>query len=436
LFKETKADVFGLSSIEIEKETGRFQDLCIRERLLHRPAVHYQGRIHETTVLADGGHPRSVLLEKYAMVHTGYSKSVALQKIKRNLDILEEEQKSLEDPLKRYLNAIYIMRESFFFKDLYKACDYCQYVLAHHELLDEAIEFSPMGFVRHFYHAADVIGLKRDKFNRKEVYDKLFKVIKERFPGSRDSLLAELHYQIRFEYREDRFLREVEEVEPKLPLEFSMEIPDRRSIEARIFELAAEAAHIRGDRRATCLYAYRSLECFPEFDCRPLLLLLYSLKDHFLEDVKTILYSAAIVGRPDIAGAVITILESKDYRRQLFDNAEMPESLMPKARYTSAVGVMEHDKVQHFRVKAERGIASMRYEDIVNDPDADFAAMEDYISAFYYAYALLMQEEYEKAYDIAAPHVKRGLTNQELLSVILVAAEKTREPLASEARKL
>ncbi|MDR1688716.1 MAG: glycosyltransferase family 2 protein [Clostridiales bacterium] len=435
-FEETKADVFGLSSIEIEKESGNVMDLCIRERLLRRKAVHYKGRIHEGTVLENGEHPYSVLLNNYAMVHTGYSRSVVMEKIKRNLEILEEEHETLDDPLRRYLNAIYLTREAFFLNDLDKASHYCLYVFAHHEHLADAIAFSPMGFLRHYYHAADVAALKREKFSRKEVYSKLFKVIKNRFAKSRDGMLADLHYQLRFKYRDDIFFREFKEIEPKLPMEFSLEIQNRRLVEASIYEQASEIAHMRGDRKASCLYAYRALECAPELDGRAMLLLLYSLKDHSVKDAETILKSAAVPGRPDIATTTLTILESKDYRKQLFDNAAMPETIMPKTSHSSVVGAQETDGAMNFRNKAEKNMASMNYADIVNDTDAAVAAKRDYISAYYFSYALIMQERYAEAYNTAAPHVKRGLTNQELLSIISVAAEKTTGSLAAEAKKL
>ncbi|MDR1664452.1 MAG: glycosyltransferase [Clostridiales bacterium] len=438
IFEETEADVLDLHSIEIEKESGFVHGVRIRKRLLRRAVVHYEGRVHETPVLADGRDPKASLLENYKMIHTGASRSVVPQKIKRNLAIIEEEQKSIDDPLSRYLNAIYQMRESFFLGDIYKAADYLMYLLAHHEHHGDAYSAFPAEYRKYYYTAIHVVEMKRVGFSRKEVYEKLFKVIKERCAGSRDGMLADLHYQLRFDYRDDRFLRELAEVEPKLPADMSMELPDCRLIEARIFAQAAEAAHMRGDRKRTCRYAYRALACTPVLEDRPLLLLLYSLKGCPLKEAESVLKSAALPSRPDIAAEVITVLNAEDACERRFDNARPPEVFPPEIRHAPITGEEEPERtrISLFRSEAEKRFARMRYGDILRDSDASFMAAKDFICAYYVAYAYLMREDYVKAHGIVAPHIKSGMANQELLSILSVVAEKAREPLAAEAGEL
>jgi glycosyltransferase involved in cell wall biosynthesis len=422
IFEETKADVLELYSVEIEKEGGFLCGVRIRTRILRRAAVHYEGRIHEIPMLADGGEPEASLLENYKMVHTGSSVSVIPQKIKRNLEILEEEQKSIDDPLSRYLNAIYLIQDAFFNGDIYKAADYCLYLFAHHEHHADAYNSFPAELRKFFYTAVHVVEMKRGEFNRREAYDKLFRAFKEHRAGRRDGMLTDLHYQLRFDYRDDRFLTELDEVMPKLPAGLSDKTPDSQLIEAKIFNRAAEAAHMRGDSERTCLYASRALDCTQSADERLLLLLLYSLNNLPAE-------AAVLPSHPDIAAEVNEIINVKGFRERLFENAKPLEIFPPEVRRASEDGNLS------IRQDIEKLFAGMRYADIVNYPDAELAAENNFICAYYLAYAYLMLEDYNKAYDIIIPHINSGAANQELLSVLLVVAEKAKSPLADEAKE-
>ncbi|MDR1702976.1 MAG: hypothetical protein LBR56_09375, partial [Sporomusaceae bacterium] len=423
VFAETKADVLGIRRIEMEKEDGFAYEVLTLERIFRKAAIHYENKIHETARLADGTIPNWVLAPGYNLIHTGYSRDLIEQKLSRNLKILEEEQKRLQDPLKLYMNAMYLMRESFFLDDYDQAAAWCLYLFARHRHYQEAYKNSPGGYLRHFYNSVHVVESRRYKFNRKEVYNKLFEACKELFHGTRDTLLVELHYQLRFDYREDRFLRELAEVEQALLTELPPEIPDRRLIEAKIFEQAAEAAHLRGDRDKSCRYAFRALECNPLLDGRGLLLLLHSLIGCSLKDIELYLKSLALPGRTDIAGTVLRILHEKDACKELIENAAPPDVFWAENK-TDAL------------IRVEKFFASMRYRELADDPEAHLAAAQDYRCAYYVAYAQLMQEEYNRAYALLLPHLKRGMNKQALLSLLLVTAEKAPEPLAAEARQL
>jgi glycosyltransferase involved in cell wall biosynthesis len=438
LFEKTNADVMGIHSIEIEKSDKTVFEVHSRERIFRRAAIQYENKIHEVPRGHNGEIPRWSFLNDYAVIHTGYSKEVVLQKINRNLKLMEEQHRNLTDPLKRYHNATYLMREYFFLGDYDKAAEVLLYLLSHHEHYPNAYEESPVGFLRHFYNANHVVEMRRGKFTRKEIYDKLFGSMKELCGDTRDAITAELHYQLRYDYREERFLRELEAAEPELLTAFPMDIPDRRLIEMRIYEQAAEACHMRGDRKNTCLYAYRALECMQLVEGRVLLLLLYSLKDHSLEDAERILKSAAVPGRIDVAGKVILILKMKGAREQLFMGAAPAEVFPPENRSFGVVGAenSEPDRLAFFRMNAEKNYAGFRYKDLVNSADAGFAASKEYRCAYYVAYAHLLLGDFQKAYDIVLPHIKRGKTIQELLSILLVTAEKLPEPMASESRNL
>ncbi|MDR1664451.1 MAG: glycosyltransferase family 2 protein [Clostridiales bacterium] len=437
LFEDARLCGLGFSTREMDKATGVCRDISLRLRVLRRGVVRFEGMIHETPARTDGTEPEWKLMEHYVLVHTGYSDAVLMQKFRRNIEILEAERETLTDPLKLYFNAMYLLRDSFNFDDYDKAARYLTYTLSHHELHKAVYSASASGYLRYFYTAVHAAEARRDHFSRKEIYHKLFGSLKELYAGGWDALPAEIHYQLRFDYRDDRFLREVEEVAPSLLKALTVEVPDRRLIEARIFEQAAEACHMRGDRMKTCLYAYRALECMPAIEGRPLLLLLHSLKDHPLSDAKRILKSAALPGRPDVAGQVIALLDAKGERERLFRSAEPLGLFPPENSFAGIMGAREtaESRTALFRLKAEKLFARMRYGDILSEPDAVFAAERHYVCAYYVAYALLMQGEYEKACDIVTRHISNGAANQALLSILLVTAEKMPEPKAAEARR-
>jgi hypothetical protein len=195
---------------------------------------------------------------------------------------------------------------------------------------------------------------------------------------------------------------------------------------------------MRGDREKTCRYAFRAMEYAPFEEGRPLLLLLYSLKDRSPKEAVRIIKGLALPGRYDIAARITAILYTIGASKRLFDNAILPYTFQTDTALTGIVGAQEPEteRVLSFRLKAERLFAGMRYAGITDDPDAGLAASQDHICAFYLAYALLMRGEYAKACETVIPHIKSGLLKQDLLSIVLVAAEKAQEPLASEARKL
>jgi hypothetical protein len=437
LFDDTKLCAIGFNSYEIDKATDVCHDRTIRLRILRRNALRYEKPIHEMLTRTDGSQLKAKLLEDYVLSHTGYSDAVVMQKFIRNIELLEEERKSLSDPFKLYHNAMYLMRDSFYYEDYDRAGVYLAYLLSHDELHIKVYNLLPYGYLKHLYTSAHVAEACRDKFNRKEIYDKVFRRMKELYPGEWDAIPAELHYQLRFDYREDRFLSELDKTAPSMLRALPREFHDRRLIEANIYEQAAEACHMRGDKRKTCLYAYRALECMPVIEGRPLLLLLYSLKDHRFKDAKRIIKSAALPGRPDVATHVIDLLRVQGEREKLFANAE-PQQLFPSEAGPAGVyGARETEasRIALFRMKSEKLFASMRYADITADPDAADAAKKDYGCAYYVAYAFLIQGKYRSAYDTVTPHISNGIINQALLSILLVTAEKLPESMAADVKR-
>ncbi len=435
VFRETKADVLYIYRSEIEKEDGTQFDIQAYERILRKSSVHFENRVHEVPRLSGGEIPIGFILEDYLLCHTGYSKDIIRNKAVRNLKILESEHQRLDDPLRQFMNAVYLMRENYVIGEYAKAADYFTYLLARYGHFKDACKHSPYGYLTHFYQAAHLGELMRFRFNRRELYDKLFGAIKENYAYTRDALLADLHYQLRFDYREERFLHELELLEPILNTARPAD-KDCRYIESKIFERAAEAQHRRGDREKTCLYALHAMKYDRFLEGRPLLYLLYAIKDLSSSDTASFLSGFdSAVGRPDTTFAVAELKRFNNSVEQLFNNAST-DDLQTQFPRPGVEGANSKKSVIKFKYESAQLFASMRYGDIISHPGAAFTASENHEFAFFVAYAHLLQAEYDKAYQTVQPHIITGALHQNLLGILLVIAEKAQEPLAAQARKL
>jgi glycosyltransferase involved in cell wall biosynthesis len=439
IFEETKADVIGIQSIKVEKEDGSASETYISERIFRRAAIRYENKIHESPRLISGEIPKWTVADGYILVHTGYSRANITEKLKRNLEILEVEKIRLKSPLKLYMNAMYLMRESLYLEDFDKAAEHCLYLLSHHDYFGEAVKNSPSGCLRCFHSAIHVVEMRRGKFSRKEVYAKLFGAVKEFFPGIRDALLAELHYQLRFDYREERFLRELEAVESMLQTTPFTGIPDSRLVESRIFEQASEAAHLRGDTEKTKRWVLHAIQYAQIFDPRLLQLLLYCMKDDPPQETARFLTETLDLSRENIAPIAAELLNTEEYHAvcKILQEKECLPAVIPRT-YTGrkkAVGAREVGQAEDFLTKAERLFTLMRYAEIAADPRANREAAIDKSSAYYLTYAQIMLGVYEKAFETIRPHLDGGSPDYNLLELLLVISEKSRWPLSEKARK-
>ncbi len=169
------------------------------------------------------------------------------KKGQRNIANLEAERRQLTNPVELYINACYLLREHLYFEEYDSACEYTRYLLTNHEYMRSACRTYEDGFIFIFYCAIRAAEMFPEKFDRDELHSRLFGGIKENYPETRDAVLIDLYYQLRFHLQTDRFLREVAEVEPRLyGLTAAMESECSR-MESEIFKRAAKIAYLRGD---------------------------------------------------------------------------------------------------------------------------------------------------------------------------------------------
>ncbi len=437
-FEEAGADTLRIPRYEMEKEDNTLRGIQAFDRILRRATVHYEKKVHEIPRLAGGKAVSWNILGRYKIIHTGYSQDIVMDKSRRNIAILESEQQQLDDPLAYFMNEAGLMRECMTLKEYDRAATHCEYIIKHHQHLEAVCKLAQRGFLAAYYQAVDVMEKRPRRFNRKEVYDTLFCAVKEQYPGTRDALLADLHYQIRFHYREDRFLRELAELEPKLDEAPYSEILACRQVEATIFERAAGAAHLRGDAGTTIRWAMHALMHSQYLNPTPLQMMFYHLRGNPPELFAEYILQLVDMQNSDIASVVMFILNADEYREvyEILLEKGIPPAVEDSSDeiMQGVMGAQDLDREDVFRAKAEICAARMRYAEIANHPDADYAAAKCLPCACHVAHARIILGEYDKAYDVISPHLDEGSLNQTLLRCLLVIAEMAWGRLAANAR--
>ncbi len=435
IFRNKNVDTLRIPRYEVDKKSNVLKGIYALDRVLRKSAVHYEKKVHEVPRRKGSEAARFGFMGNYKLVHTGYTSDIVEDKAARNTLILESEQSRLTDPVELFMNNAYLIREYTTLGEYDKAVECCKYLLDHTEHQKDICGRHHIGYLQRFYQAINVIGMFPDRFNRKEVYDKLFCVIKEYYPDTRDAVLADLLYQYKMYYREDQFLREIIKVEPLLEKMSFSEILDCRQVESDIFELAAEAAHMRGDSEHALRWAQHSMRFSQTLDPRPLQIMLYHLRGNPPDIFADFICELVDMQNPSISAIVMWILNADEYREvyNLMLERGMPEAADDKKPAKRAIGAGDTDRIAVFQAKAGMCNARMKYAEISHDPDADFAASRSFICACHVAHSRIMLKEYSKAYDVILPYI--SIPDYNLLRFLLVIAENGEGRLAENARK-
>ncbi len=235
VFEHTEIDSIQLLRTELDIDGGNVLGETVVDRFLRRGAVHFENKIHEIPKDAQGKPPQSIVFNGLVLTHSGYSKSVFEKKLLRNIEILEREQARLQDSFMLFLNAQYLLREYIALGDYDMAAHYCRYLLRHHDHFKAACKLHGTGMLQRFFHALDAASMRREQFSEREIYDKLVAGLKANYPGTRESALVELYYQLRFDFREERYLRELEALKARLNELPGALIAECKYVEAAIF---------------------------------------------------------------------------------------------------------------------------------------------------------------------------------------------------------
>ncbi len=259
-FENSGADELILDRHEIDKESNTHMAVTPADRILRRATVHYEGKTHDAVKRRGGKPPNAHHIKAICLEHTGYSNAMLDKKGKRNISNLEAERLQLTNPLELYINACYLLREYLYFNEYEAARKYTRYLLQNYQYMKPACKTYEDGFVFIFYCAVHVAELFPEAFDRNELRGRLFGGIKENYPGTKDAALIDLYFQLKFHYKEARFLREAAAVEQQLDGKPAAMQYECNRMEAEIFGKAAEAAHKRGDQANALRWARRAAQ--------------------------------------------------------------------------------------------------------------------------------------------------------------------------------
>lgn len=229
---------------------GRLMSPAPFGRIFRRDAIRYENRVHEMAKLADGSIPSGTVLNHYLLVHTGYEPGRANKKVLRNIALLEAEQAELTDEFALFNNKAYLVREYMALGDYDKAYENCRFLLEHHGQWARMSKTFLFQDVSRIYAAIGLAAAQPYRFDRDEVYEKLFRALKENYPGTREAGFADLYYKSIFDYQPNLFFAELEATEASTANLPPSAVLESRDAEAAIFELGALTAQRLGNAAA------------------------------------------------------------------------------------------------------------------------------------------------------------------------------------------
>lgn len=439
-FVNTKTEALQIPRIEVDVDSKLLMGMQPFVRILKRTAISYQNKIHESPRLKNGRIPCSDTLMDYKLIHTGYSSQRIHQKIIRNIEYLEAEQQMIRDEYNMFTNKAYLMREYLAIGDYEKSFDSCRYLLKHYKVFKTACEIFSIGYLERFYNIIQLATIYRFRFSRKELYEKIFTGIKNYYPGGVEATLADLHYQLLFDYRTDRFLQELDRVEPLLKDMPATIVWEANNIQAAVYQKAAAAAWHRGDRQRALHYAEMGLRGTQNADVKTIQILLHCLEKKTTADIIAFLDGLLAFSFDGVAETLLTALRIEEYRDVYLHYlrlANVDESFYQSERsadfYPHSAACT--DRRERFIAAAQYYSASMQFSEIIADHDADLA-LADLECALYVIRAYIMLSEYQKAYELICPYLDKGGLDHNLLEFMLVIAEKAGGILGENAGRL
>jgi len=274
----------------IDRESGKPKNVGMCSRIFRNSAtMRYTGKIHESIKPTHFHGNR--FEEALNINHTGYSGELSASKGKRNYEILQEwlnaDDIAIED---RMLCLVYLTRETYNVMDLDEAFGYLGEILKHPKILQKILGSHHEGFTQFIYNAIDIVLDKRSQVSRRDVYQKLIMLFKTAYPFYRGTAEIDLVYQMYFDYKEDRFLKELRPAVIAAESLPPTAIAFYKDYERILYSQAAFASWRRGDVLLTMEYAVNALKGGSRNE-RTLVILLTAIKRQPLADVVQLLGS-------------------------------------------------------------------------------------------------------------------------------------------------
>ena len=281
--KNPKLDHVSVKWINIDKQTGAFLGESVVNRIFaNKERIRYKGRIHEH-LDTPGGMNGLLVVDRLALNHSGYTKTLVAGKLSRNTELLEAA--ALNDTKEGSQNWVriqtYLVREYFNAGQTKKAIEALRGALKYMPVLKRLCTFHDEEFLNNIYTMIWAASKERGMVSRREIYSKLinmFKTVYTKYPGTAE---IELYYQASFDIKEESFLKDlapaVNEAARMLKAHPAA-VSYYRDYERFIYERAALAAWRRSDYINSMEYSMKALKNTARYQTWLIAILLTSLK--------------------------------------------------------------------------------------------------------------------------------------------------------------
>jgi len=262
----------------LEQSDSSRGDIVLPRLYRRRSDLRYQGIIHEQMTKDNGGQLSTAFLDGWILYHSGYTTENLIKKMPRNIAMLEDALAASTDPLERFLNQCYLMREIINQGNDIRAVEYLNEVLKHPRELEECCKIYGDNFVSILYVAMNLAWRQRARVSRLEIRRKLADVMERLYPQYTGTPVMPLFYQLLFDLKEDRLLAELEPAIQKARKLPPAKVTEYQPVESMVYSAAAAAAWNRGDKAQALDYAVAALPRYHRTQEQTLNILLSCIK--------------------------------------------------------------------------------------------------------------------------------------------------------------
>ena len=148
--------------------------------------------------------------------HTGYSSNIIMDKVERNIELLEGALDQTEDPKDLFLFHSYLLRECKGMGNHESAFLHLQYMLDQPDLIKLAYQNYNKGFLGRLFIALQIGNMYRSKIDVKRLYDSFVLAAKGYYTDI-EFRVIDLYYQVLFEHDPSRFHEKFAQLSSHLP---------------------------------------------------------------------------------------------------------------------------------------------------------------------------------------------------------------------------
>ncbi|MDR0307877.1 MAG: glycosyltransferase family 2 protein [Chitinispirillales bacterium] len=262
--KNPKLDCISIKIKNIDMASGDVMNDSVVNRIFaNRERIRYKGRVHEH-LDTPGGINGVLINNRLGINHSGYSRNIIVNKLHRNIGLLDAGLKDVTEGSQNWVRLqMYLVRESFHSGQLKKAAEYLANALRYPGMIKRLCKFHNEEFINNIYIAIWVAFKMRNGVSRREIHQKLVVLFKEAYAVYPGAAEIELLYQVFFNLKEDKFLREFPmavDAASRLLKKNPGAVSYYKEYERILYEKAALAAWRRSDNLKAMEYSLTALK--------------------------------------------------------------------------------------------------------------------------------------------------------------------------------